>query len=283
MARIDYGGLCGERIASPNNPEKGVLIHDRGFAEREIPDGLSKTIFVGECSRGPWPDGQWINGRNLFDQAYAINWPTWEDEIRSRHPGWPPAAVRRRAEVDGHGGTRGGRVDRIVERPCEINPLEEGLLLQPGEDRGGPGQTPGRPRIPARPPLQTAHGKPPPRQQVPVEGTAHVPQMVEADRPPGRLAGPLHGGQEQGHQRGDHGHHHQQLHERDAAAAASPAFHARAACRHTPPVRPRTTVRRPAPGAGASGASPSVTIATGRSRDRARPSALAVRQAHDTW
>jgi prepilin-type processing-associated H-X9-DG protein len=87
LARIDYGGLCGERIASPNNPEKGVLIHDCGFAEREIPDGLSKTIFVGECSRGPWPDGQWINGRNLFDQAYAINWPTWEDEIRSRHPG----------------------------------------------------------------------------------------------------------------------------------------------------------------------------------------------------
>ena len=87
LARIDYGGLCGERIASPNNPEKGVLINDRGFAEREISDGLSKTIFVGECSRGPWPDGQWINGRNLFDQAYAINWPTWEDEIRSRHPG----------------------------------------------------------------------------------------------------------------------------------------------------------------------------------------------------
>jgi prepilin-type N-terminal cleavage/methylation domain-containing protein/prepilin-type processing-associated H-X9-DG protein len=87
LARTDYGGVCGERIASPNNPEKGVLVHDRPFAEREIPDGLSKTIFVAECARGPWPDGQWINGRNLFDQAYAVNWPTWEDEIRSRHPG----------------------------------------------------------------------------------------------------------------------------------------------------------------------------------------------------
>jgi prepilin-type N-terminal cleavage/methylation domain-containing protein/prepilin-type processing-associated H-X9-DG protein len=85
--RTDYGGLTGERIVSPNNPEKGVLIHDRGFADREISDGLSKTIFVGECSQGPWPDGQWINGRNLFDQAYSVNWPTWEDEIRSRHPG----------------------------------------------------------------------------------------------------------------------------------------------------------------------------------------------------
>ena len=44
-------------------------------------------MFVGECAAGAWADGQWINGRNLFDQAYAINWPTWEDEIRSRHPG----------------------------------------------------------------------------------------------------------------------------------------------------------------------------------------------------
>jgi hypothetical protein len=85
--RTDYGGLSGERITSPNNPEKGVLVHDRGFAEREIPDGLSRTFFVGECSRGAWPDGQWINGRNLFDQAYAVNWPTWEDELRSHHPG----------------------------------------------------------------------------------------------------------------------------------------------------------------------------------------------------
>ena len=87
MGHTDYGGLTGERITSPNNPEKGVLIHDRGFAEREIPDGLSKTVFVGECSRGVWPDGQWISGRNLFDQAYAVNWPTWEDELRSHHPG----------------------------------------------------------------------------------------------------------------------------------------------------------------------------------------------------
>jgi prepilin-type N-terminal cleavage/methylation domain-containing protein/prepilin-type processing-associated H-X9-DG protein len=87
LGRCDYGGITGERIASPNNPEKGALVHDRGFAEREISDGLSKTIFVGECSRGAWPDGQWMNGRNLYDQAYAVNWPTWEDELRSRHPG----------------------------------------------------------------------------------------------------------------------------------------------------------------------------------------------------
>lgn len=86
FGRSDYGGVNGERIVSPNNPEKGPFIHDRALAEREISDGLSKTIFVGECSRGVWGDGQWINGRNLFDQAYAVNWPTWEDELRSRHP-----------------------------------------------------------------------------------------------------------------------------------------------------------------------------------------------------
>jgi hypothetical protein len=86
LGRNDYGGVTGERITSPNNPEKGALVHDRAFSDQEITDGLSKTIFVGECSRGAWPDGQWMNGRNLFDQAYAVNWPTWEDELRSRHP-----------------------------------------------------------------------------------------------------------------------------------------------------------------------------------------------------
>ena len=87
LGRSDYGGMTGERITSPNNPEKGSLVHDRGFAAREIPDGLSKTILVGECATVAWSDGQWINGRNLFDQAYAINWPTFEDELRSRHRG----------------------------------------------------------------------------------------------------------------------------------------------------------------------------------------------------
>ncbi len=87
LGRSDYGGVNGERIRSPNTPEKGVLIHDRAFAERDIADGLSHTILVGECASGAWADGQWINGRNLFDQAYAVNWPTWEDELRSRHPG----------------------------------------------------------------------------------------------------------------------------------------------------------------------------------------------------
>jgi len=87
LGRCDYGGLVGERITGANTPMKGVLVHEDQFGVRQITDGLSKTIFVGECSQGTWSDGQWINGRNLFDQAYAVNWPTSEDEIRSRHPG----------------------------------------------------------------------------------------------------------------------------------------------------------------------------------------------------
>lgn len=87
LGRCDYGGLTGERITGQNSPQKGPLVHEVDFTPAQIADGLSKTIFVAECAAGAWADGQWINGRNLFDQAYAINWPTTEDEIRSRHPG----------------------------------------------------------------------------------------------------------------------------------------------------------------------------------------------------
>lgn len=88
LGAIDYGGVVGERIVSPNNPEKGVLCTGISYAVKDITDGLSKTILVAECARESWPDGQWINGRNLFDQAYAINvaMSVWEDEMRSWHP-----------------------------------------------------------------------------------------------------------------------------------------------------------------------------------------------------
>ena len=88
MGGCDYGGVAGERIISPNNPEKGVLCSGTSYSIREITDGVSKTIVVAECSREAWADGQWINGRNVFDQAYAINakMQFWEDEMRSWHP-----------------------------------------------------------------------------------------------------------------------------------------------------------------------------------------------------
>ncbi len=82
----DYGGIYGERIQGPNQPPKGSMIYDYGFNSAEIRDGLTNTIMIAEDTG--WSDGQWINGRNLFDQAYAINAaPLFENDIRSNHHG----------------------------------------------------------------------------------------------------------------------------------------------------------------------------------------------------
>jgi prepilin-type N-terminal cleavage/methylation domain-containing protein len=82
----DYGGILGERISGPNHPPKGIMIYDHAHREADVRDGLSNTLIVAEDTG--WPDGQWINGRNLFDQAYAINSaPALENDIRSQHPG----------------------------------------------------------------------------------------------------------------------------------------------------------------------------------------------------
>lgn len=81
----DYGGIYGERITSPNNPPKGMMLYDRPIALRQIIDGSSNTLAISEDSG--FVDGQWINGRNIFDQAYAINAaPDFENDIRSEHP-----------------------------------------------------------------------------------------------------------------------------------------------------------------------------------------------------
>ncbi len=81
-----FGGMYGERITSPNSPPKGVMLIDQSTALREITDGTSHTIVVAEDTA--FEDGQWINGRNLFDQAFAVNAaPGFENDIRSDHPG----------------------------------------------------------------------------------------------------------------------------------------------------------------------------------------------------
>lgn len=81
----DYGGIYGERVTQINDPPRGVMIHDRAIAIRDILDGTSHTIAVGEDA--DFPDGQWINGRNLFDQAFPINQaPKFENDLRSFHP-----------------------------------------------------------------------------------------------------------------------------------------------------------------------------------------------------
>ncbi len=85
-AACDYGGIFGERIAGPNNPPKGIMLLDVPIQAAHIRDGLSKTLIVGEDSK--FADGQWINGRNIFDQAFAINAaPGFENDMRSDHPG----------------------------------------------------------------------------------------------------------------------------------------------------------------------------------------------------
>ena len=82
----DYGGMNGERITSPNNPPKGTMLTDQCVSLTMIRDGASKTILIAEDSINP--DGQWINGLNVFDQAFAINQgPAFENDMRSRHPG----------------------------------------------------------------------------------------------------------------------------------------------------------------------------------------------------
>jgi prepilin-type N-terminal cleavage/methylation domain-containing protein len=81
----DFGGIYGERITSPNSPPKGAMLYDVAFNLKKIIDGTSKTILIGED--GQFTDGQWINARNVFDQAYAINAaPPVENDIRSYHP-----------------------------------------------------------------------------------------------------------------------------------------------------------------------------------------------------
>lgn len=82
----DYGGMNGERITSPNNPPKGIMLNDRCVNMTMIRDGASRTIMIAEDSINP--DGQWINGLNVFDQAFPINQgPKFENDMRSRHPG----------------------------------------------------------------------------------------------------------------------------------------------------------------------------------------------------
>jgi len=86
LGAADYGGMFGERITSPNDPPKGPMTYDQAFSIAAIRDGTSQTLFVGEASA--WPEGQWINAHNVFDQAFPINKaPAFENDLRSDHPG----------------------------------------------------------------------------------------------------------------------------------------------------------------------------------------------------
>jgi hypothetical protein len=109
-ASTDYGGLSGERITpGGNSPPRGMFVDTgyyppelktayaadsqrllpRRFAFRieDVVDGLETTIAVGEDTH--FPDGEWINGNNLFDQSpFPINHaPAIENDLQSDHRG----------------------------------------------------------------------------------------------------------------------------------------------------------------------------------------------------
>lgn len=84
--KTDYGGLYGQRINTRLNTDNGVFIYNRAISHREIFDGLTHTLMIAEDTGGP--DGEWINGSNVFEQSGAINDPkAWamDNEIRSHH------------------------------------------------------------------------------------------------------------------------------------------------------------------------------------------------------
>jgi prepilin-type N-terminal cleavage/methylation domain-containing protein len=118
-----FGGIYGERIISPNAPPKGVMLLDRAIRIAEVLDGTTFTLIVGEDSR--FPDGEWINGRNIFDQAYPINAaPEIENDIRSEHPG------------GAHGFTCSGSVHFLTET-MDVKVLAALCTRTGGEPIGG--------------------------------------------------------------------------------------------------------------------------------------------------
>jgi prepilin-type N-terminal cleavage/methylation domain-containing protein/prepilin-type processing-associated H-X9-DG protein len=82
----DYGGIYGEQIVGNNNPPRGVMLYTQCVCLRDITDGTAHTLMISEDSG--FQDGQWINGLNVFDVAYAINTaPAIENDLRSKHKG----------------------------------------------------------------------------------------------------------------------------------------------------------------------------------------------------
>ena len=91
-ADADYGGMYGPRgllgAGDVNDPPRGTMLFNACVGIQDIRDGTSKTIQIGEDPEGI--NAMWISGRNIFDQAKAINArPKFEygQELTSRHPG----------------------------------------------------------------------------------------------------------------------------------------------------------------------------------------------------
>ena len=81
----DYGGLYGELI-NDREQDDGLFLYDTVLRLIDVTDGTTHTLAVAEDVDGP--DSEWINGRNVFIQAYGINDKNaWigDNEIRSKH------------------------------------------------------------------------------------------------------------------------------------------------------------------------------------------------------
>jgi prepilin-type N-terminal cleavage/methylation domain-containing protein/prepilin-type processing-associated H-X9-DG protein len=85
MGMIDYGGMYGSSgFAVADN---GVLVYDQTVSLRQVTDGASHTLLVGEDSgRGTSMDGEWADGGNIFDVEVAVN-TSQNNELWSDHPG----------------------------------------------------------------------------------------------------------------------------------------------------------------------------------------------------
>ncbi len=108
--KTDYGGLYGQRITARTATDNGVFIYDIALRFSDVRDGLSNTACVAEDTRGP--DGEWINGRNVFEQSGGINDPaSWigDNEIRSDHVGGAQALI-----ADGHVKLLTNSLDKLV-------------------------------------------------------------------------------------------------------------------------------------------------------------------------
>ena len=87
LALTDYGGMFGAGLPHKYEFMNGILIYEEPIAARDITDGLSHTIIVGEDAGRPVEaQTEWLNGQNIFDQTGPIN-KTRNNELFSDHPG----------------------------------------------------------------------------------------------------------------------------------------------------------------------------------------------------
>jgi prepilin-type processing-associated H-X9-DG protein len=76
-ARTSYGAVNGERglryFNAKNDPERGAMILEKDISIKDITDGTTQTILIGEAPEGI--HAMWVNVLNVFDQSGPINAP----------------------------------------------------------------------------------------------------------------------------------------------------------------------------------------------------------------